>query len=238
MVGDQILVRGYENGQRYTNREIFHPTLFVPSKKDSKYKTLNGESVEPVKPGTIRETRDFIKKYDGVDGFKMYGFERFIYQYISEQYPEEEVSFDISKINLVTIDIEVKLEYGFPDVENVAEEILLITIQDYNTKKIITWGQGPFNNTQSNVEYRQYPDEKTLLGAFMDWWMNNTPDVVTGWNCELYDIPYITGRIRRVLGEKLMKRLSPWGLVTQDEIFIRAGNRLSLTSVVFLFSTT
>ena len=108
MVGDQILVRGYENGQRYSNREIFHPTLFVPSKKDSKYKTLNGESVEPVKPGTIRETRDFIKKYDGVDGFKMYGFERFIYQYISEQYPEEEVSFDISKINLVTIDIEVK----------------------------------------------------------------------------------------------------------------------------------
>ena len=226
MVGDQILVRGYENGQRYSNREIFHPTLFVPSKKDSKYKTLNGESVEPVKPGTIRETRDFIKKYDGVDGFKMYGFERFIYQYISEQYPEEEVSFDISKINLVTIDIEVKAEYGFPDVENVAEEILLITIQDYNTKKIITWGQGPFNNTQSNVEYRQYPDEKTLLGAFMDWWMNNTPDVVTGWNCELYDIPYITGRIRRVLGEKLMKRLSPWGLVTQDEIFIRGRKQI------------
>ena len=221
MVGDQILVRGYENGQRYSNRELFRPTLYVDSKKKSKYRTLNGDTVEPIKPGTIRETRDFIKKYDGVDGFRLYGFERFIYQYIAEQYPEEEIKFDISKINLVTIDIEVKAEYGFPDVENVAEEILLISIQDYNTKHIITWGVGQFNNKQENVEYRSYPDEFGLLNAFIQWWMDNTPDVVTGWNCELYDIPYLTGRIKRVLGEKLMKRLSPWGLVTQDEIFIR-----------------
>ena len=48
----------------------------------------------------------------------------------------------------------------------------------------------------------------------------NTPEVVTGWNIELYDIPYLSRRLERVLGEKLMKRLSPWGLVTEDEIYI------------------
>ena len=147
MVGDNFLVRGYENGKHFAIREKFYPTLFVPSKKKTKYKTLDGEHVESVEPGTVRDCREFIKKYDGVENFKIYGNDRYIYQYISEKYPEQEIKFDISKIKLFSLDIEVKSENGFPDVESAAEEILLITIQDYTTKKIITWGQGPFNNT-------------------------------------------------------------------------------------------
>ena len=224
MVGNQILVRGYENGQRYTHRDVYNPTLFVSSKKKSKYRTLSGEYVEPVKPGTIRETRDFISKYNDVDGFDVFGFERFIYQYISDNYPEDQIEFDISKIKLVTIDIETKSENGFPDVESASEEVLLITIQDYTTKEIITWGTGPFNNTHDNVDYRQCNDEHHLLSSFIQWWIENTPDVVTGWNCEFFDIPYIAGRLNRVLGAKLMKRLSPWGLVTQNEV-VKMGRK-------------
>ena len=129
MVGDNFLVRGYENGRHFATREKFYPTLFVPSKKKSKYKTLEGEYVEPVEPGTVRESREFIKRYDGVEGFKVYGNERFIYQYISENYPEDEIKFDTSKIKITTIDIEVKSENGFPDVESAAEEILLIKVK-------------------------------------------------------------------------------------------------------------
>ena len=218
MVGNQMLVRGYENGRTFINRENFQPTLYVPSKKKSKYKTLSGDPVEPVNPGSIKETRDFIKKYDGLDGFQIFGQERFIYQYISDMYPEDNIEFDMSKINVVTIDIEVASEQGFPDIFSVAEEILLITIQNYNTKDIITWAcRGPFNNKQSNVKYRQFSDEKTMLNDFIHWWMEHTPDVVTGWNCEGYDIPYIVRRMDRILGEKLMRRLSPWGLVTERE---------------------
>ena len=224
MVGNQILVRGYENGKRYTHRDVYNPTLFVSSKKKSNYRTLSGEYVEPVKPGTIRETRDFISKYNDVDGFDVFGFERFIYQYISDNYPEDQIEFDISKIKLVTIDIETKSENGFPDVESASEEVLLITIQDYTTKEIITWGTGPFNNTHDNVDYRQCNDEHHLLSSFIQWWIENTPDVVTGWNCEFFDIPYIAGRLNRVLGAKLMKRLSPWGLVTQNEV-VKMGRK-------------
>ena len=221
MVGDQILIRGYEDGKRYSNREIYKPTMFVSSKRETKYKTLTGDYVEPIKPGTIKETREFISKYDGVDGFKLYGFERFIYQFISDNYPEDQIEFDISKIKLVTIDIETKSENGFPDVESASEEILLVTIQDYTTKEIITWGTRPFNNTHDHVDYRLCNDENHLLNSFIQWWIENTPDVVTGWNCEFFDIPYITGRLNRVLGSKLMKRLSPWGLVTQSDIVVR-----------------
>ena len=221
MVGDQILIRGYEDGKRFSNRDVYKPTMFVSSKRETKYKTLTGDYVEPVKPGTIKETREFISKYDGVDGFKLYGFERFIYQFISDNYPEDQIEFDISKIKLVTIDIETKSENGFPDVESASEEILLVTIQDYTTKEIITWGTRPFNNTHDNVDYRLCNDEHHLLNSFIQWWIENTPDVVTGCNCEFFDIPYITGRLNRVLGSKLMKRLSPWGLVTQSDIVVR-----------------
>ncbi len=229
MVGDNFLVRGYENGKHFATREKFYPTLFVSSNKKTKYKTLEGEYVEAVKPGTVRESRDFIKKYDGVEGFKVFGNERFIYQYISDKYPEEEIKFDINKIKISTLDIEVKSENGFPDVESAAEEILLISLQDYNTKQIRTWGLGRFDNKQDNVIYKSFKTEYELLLDFINWWMveENTPEVVTGWNSELYDIPYLTRRLDRILGEKLMRRMSPWGLVTEREIHIMGRKQIS-----------
>ena len=227
MVGDQFLVRGYEDGRHFMTREKFSPTLFVSSNKKTFYRTLTGEYVEPIKPGTVRDCREFIKKYDGVEGFKIYGNERFIYQYISDKYTEEEIKFDINKIKLVTIDIEVASENGFPDVESAAEEVLLITIQDYTTKEIVTWGKGPFKLNKGNVYYKQFNNEYDLLNDFIAWWIDNTPEVVTGWNSKLYDIPYIVRRMDRVLGEKLMKRLSPWGLVTEQEFFVNGRKQIS-----------
>ena len=229
MVGDNFLVRGVENGRHFATREKFYPTLFVPSKSKSKYKTLEGEYVESVEPGSVRDCREFIKRYDGVENFKIYGNDRYIYQYISEKYPEDEIKFDVSKIKITTIDIEVKSENGFPDVESAAEEILLITLQDYNTKQIRTWGLGPFNNKQENVIYKSFRTEYELLNDFINWWMieDNTPEVITGWNSTLYDIPYLCRRLERILGEKLMRRMSPWGLVTEREIHIMGRRNIT-----------
>ena len=137
MVGDHFLVRGYENGRHFATREKFYPTLFVPSNKKSKYKTLEGEYVESVEPGTVRDCRDFIKKYEGVENFKIYGNDRYIYQYISEMYPEEEIKFDTSKIKISTIDIEVASENGFPDVESAAEEVLLLLYRTIILNKFV-----------------------------------------------------------------------------------------------------
>ena len=221
LIGNQFLVRGYENGKYVMKREEWKPTLFVPSKRKSEYRTLEGEYVEAIQPGFVRDCREFYDKYKEVENFRIYGNERYVYQYISDNYPQEHLEFDIRKIKLYTIDIETKSEEGFPDVESANEEVLLITLQDFNTKQITTWGVGPFNNKQDNVNYLQFADEHSMLSAFINWWMEYTPDVVTGWNCEFFDLPYLAGRISRILGEKLMKRLSPWGLVTQTEMFVQ-----------------
>ena len=127
----------------------------------------------PVHPGTIKECREFLKKYDEVDNFNVYGNERFIFQFIADNYPGD-IKFDTSKMKIVTVDIEVESEMGFPDPESAAEEVLLITVQDYNTKKIITWGQtkhGEFTNKQENVDFRPCHDEYHPLNSFLDWWI-------------------------------------------------------------------
>ena len=226
LIGNQFLVRGVENGNRFEFRDEFFPTLYVKSKKKTKYRTLSGDNVDEVHPGTVRDCREFYKKYDEVDGFEIYGNDRYIYQYISEKYPEDEIKFDISQIKLVTLDIETTAEYGFPDVESAQEEILAITIQDYTTKKIITWGVKPFANKQENVTYHHCHTEHELLNHFINYWMQDVPDVVTGWNIQMFDIPYICKRLNRVLGEKLMKRFSNWGLVTEGEIYVQGRKQI------------
>lgn len=227
LIGNQFLIRGYENGKHITHREEWKPTLFVPSKRKTKYKTLEGDSVEPIQPGFVRDCREFYKKYDEVENFKIYGNDRYVYQYISEKYPEDHIQFDIKKIRLITIDIEVAAESGFPDVENVAEELLLISLQDYATKKVTTFGSRPFVNKDPNVTYILCNDEVHLLRSFLAYWRKNLPEVITGWNSQMYDIPYLAGRINRILGEKSMKDLSPWGLVSQDEVYISGRKNIT-----------
>ena len=230
MIGNNFLVREVVNGKREIYKEEYSPTLFVKSNKKTKYKTLDGESVEPVKPGTVRDCREFYKKYDGVDGFKIFGNNRYIFQYLSDKYPQDEVKFDISQINLVTMDIEVKAEQGFPDPESCSEEMLTISLQDYATKKITTWGRKPYVPTQDNVTYYHFSDEIEMLNSFLYHWSKNPPDVITGWNVRLYDIPYLCGRISRIMGDKKCKLLSPWGLVSQDEIYI-SGRRYNVYDI-------
>ena len=224
---NEILVRGYEDGKHFATREEFYPTFFVPSKKETEYKTLDGKFVEPIKPGKISECKDFVDRYSGVEGFNIYGNDRYVAQYISEKYPEDEIKFDINKIKLVTIDIEVAAESGFPDVFNCAEELLAITLQDYTTKKLTCFASRPFNNTRDDVKYVLCHDEFDLINRFLDWWQTNTPEVITGWNCEMYDIPYIVGRIGRLMGDKVVRKLSPWDNVRTREITVHGRKQLT-----------
>jgi DNA polymerase elongation subunit (family B) len=75
--------------------------------------------------------------------------------------------------------------------------------------------------------YVECRDEIDLIQHFLAFWERETPDVITGWNCELYDIPYIAGRIDRILGEKEARRLSPWGNIRRKELVIKGREQIS-----------
>jgi DNA polymerase elongation subunit (family B) len=223
-----MLVRGYDNGEYFQIEEDYQPTLFVPSKKKTKYRTLDGYPVEPIQPGKISDCKEFLDKYSKVEGFTVYGNDNYKAQYISDKYPEEEIKFDITKIRLFTIDIEVSAEGGFPNVFDCAEEILTITLQNYATKQIVCFANArQYENTRKDVAYVRCSDEIDLVHRFLAFWQQNTPDAITGWNCELYDIPYIAGRIERILGEKEARRLSPWGNIRRKELVIQGREQIS-----------
>ena len=219
LAGNVILYRGYENGQQVQFRTQFSPTLFVPSKKDEKYQTLEGENVKPIKFESARDAREFIQKYEDVENFKVYGYERFVYQYISENFVEE-VEYNINQMKIYALDIEVQCENGFPNVEEAAEEMLSITIKDMVTKQYYCWATREFEAPEG-VETNIFWTEHEMLNHFIGWWAENTPDILTGWNVNLYDVPYIARRVNRVLGEKWMKSLSPWNRANEREIYVQ-----------------
>tara|TARA_B100000035_G_scaffold29443_1_gene22620 strand:- start:15212 stop:17539 length:2328 start_codon:yes stop_codon:yes gene_type:complete len=179
--------------------------------------------MSPVVQDGARRAREFIAKYKDVDGFEVHGYERFVYQWISEKYPER-MKFNLRTMKIYTIDIEVECENGFPDTEAAAEKLLLITVKDLSSGKFITWGT---REAKIDTEYRCFWTEQEMLTDFHKWWVDNTPDIVTGWNCNLYDIPYICRRIERVMGEKWMKSLSPWGKVNMREVYIQGRRNLA-----------
>ena len=219
LAGDTILYRGYENGKSVQYRASFSPTLYVLSNKKEKFKTLDGRSVTPVKFGAAREARDFIKQYDEVQNFEVHGYERFVYQYIREEFPNE-VDYNIDQMKIYALDIEVQCENGFPNVEEAAEEMLSITIKDMVTKKYYSWTTREFD-APDGLELNVSWTEQEMLTNFLKWWAENTPDILTGWNVNLYDMPYIARRINRVLGEKWMKSLSPWNRANEREVYVQ-----------------
>jgi DNA polymerase elongation subunit (family B) len=229
--GNRLLVRGYENGNRYNVRVPFNPTMYLPTKNYSEWRTLEGECVEPHKFGSIAEARDFVKQYKEVEDFQVYGNSRFLYQYIAEQHTEDQIKFDSTKIRVFTIDIETAAENGFPDIESADQEILAISIKDSFSGRITVFGARAFDNKDSMVDYMHFRSEESMLGAFLDFWQENYPDVITGWNVQLFDMPYIHNRITRVLGDKFVKLLSPWRLVSQREIFIKGRKQFAIDTL-------
>ena len=219
LAGDTILYRGYQDGDPVQFRTKFSPTLYVPSKKNERYKTLDGRSVAPMEFLTARDAREFIKKYDGVENFEVHGYERFVYQYIRREFPGE-VDYSINQMRIFALDIEVQCENGFPDVEAAAEEMLSITIKDMVSKEFFVWAVREFE-VPDGVKAFIYDTEREMLTHFIRWWVENTPDILTGWNVNLYDVPYIARRVNRILGEKWMKSLSPWNRANEREVYVQ-----------------
>ena len=215
----KLFVRGIHEGQEFQEKIDFQPTFFTLTNKESKHRNLQGQYLQPTQFDSIVKAREFRKSYDNSNS-PIYGMERFAYQYIANEYPEE-LDWHKDKIKIFTIDIETSCEEGFPDVDNPVEELLCLTVKNQTNKQIITWGTGDFKTDREDITYVRCNSEKELIKEFMSFWMKNYPDIITGWNCKFFDIPYLLGRISRLTDNKVIRKLSPWGLVEQKEVVVR-----------------
>ncbi len=227
MRGD-ILLRGFKDGQRVEERIPYKPYLFIPTKDQSEYKTLEGKSVERVDFDTPTEARDFISRYKDVRGFSLFGMERFVYTYLHDNFPGE-VQYDPELIRVGVLDIEVEHENGFPDIQ--LADRLITAISMRVAGKTYAWGYGDFKTDDPNVVYHKAPDEKALLRDFITIWKKCSLDVVTGWNVEFFDVPYLINRIRAVLGTDEAKLLSPWNILQDKTVFTMGKDQQSFVPV-------
>lgn len=223
--GNELLVRGVENGRRFNKSVRYKPHLFVPAPagQETPFRTLEGKPVAKVTFDSIREARDFVESYKDVANYTVYGHDRFIYPYILETYGKE-IEFDPEQIVVANIDIEADSSDGFPDVETANREITAITMQ--RSGRTFAFGCGDFDVKDTGVEYFKCEDEKDLLLKFLDIWCQEYPDVMTGWYIDFFDVPYIINRITRLFGEDMAKRLSPWGKLEEKKIQIRGEDRV------------
>jgi len=222
--GNKLLVRGVKNGNPYKTRLDFSPTLYIKSNKETEWRTLFDEPVSEVKFADINEAREFIEKYKEIESFNIYGNANYAHQYISDNYSND-IRWDVEKIKTYSIDIEVGAEFGFPSVAAASEEVLLITLQNNFTKEITTFGSRPFIG-EENVNYILCSNESHLLKEFVIFWNNVSPDIITGWNVNFFDIPYLVRRIEKVLGNSLAKKLSPWEVVNERKIHVKGNEEI------------
>ena len=221
--GNQLLVRAVENGVRSNFKVKYEPTLFVPVQKETGWTTLDGKNVNPMKFLTIKEAKEFVERYESQPHL-VYGLTNFPYTYIADKYPKQ-IEFDSSQMRIVTIDIEVECENGFPHAQQALEPMLSITIKNHDTGRIKVWGLHDYHNDREDVQYIKCQNERELLIQFLSWWESDHPDIITGWNTEFFDIPYLCNRIKSVLGEDAMKRLSPWGVVNSRMVGSNFGKK-------------
>ena len=208
--GNNILYRGIQNGRRVRMKVQYSPTLFLPTKKPTEFKTLFGESLEAMRFESIREARDFVKRYDGVENFKIFGNDRYEYAFIADEF-KAQIEWDQNHLSVAIIDIEVGSENGFPDPYRASEPITAIAIRQLNGG-ITVYGCGDYE-VQGEETYIKCEDEIALCKRFLKDWQDNYPDIITGWNTEFFDIPYLVNRFKNLLGEDEMRKLSPWNNV-------------------------
>ncbi len=131
--------------------------------------------------------------------------------------------FDIKHNRWVDVRISsyiLDIDYG--DVREAPKEINAITI-NFNHHHYVL-GLYPWTSEESDVTYIHCKDEIELLNKFINLMAKIDPDIVTGWNSNGYDIPYITNRCLRILGEARTNALSPWGII-EKRVFVNDKGR-------------
>jgi DNA polymerase elongation subunit (family B) len=215
--GNNLLVREVVDGERVNTRVKYKPTLYAAAQKTTPFTTLKGAYVKPVEFNSIKQAKEWIEGYSNQPELAC-GQTMFAYSYIADQFPNF-VKWGTDNILIVTIDIETECENGFPDPHKAVDPLISITIKNHQTKKIMVWGVGKFNNTRDDVTYVECDTEGKLIQEFLTFWQAYYPDIITGWNTEFFDIPYICNRIKNLFGEDEVKRLSPWKSVFSKKVF-------------------
>lgn len=118
-------------------------------------------------------------------------------------------------------DIEVSMANGIPDTRNPNNEVTSIAVYDPMTQKysVIVLDKAMLYENRSTTEVDTIfcATEADLLHKFITLYEEIQPTIITGWNSNGFDVPYLYNRIRQVCGNSIANKLSPIGKVKYSE---------------------
>jgi len=219
---NEVAVSGYRNGKKFNEKIPYKPFLFVPH-KDGDYQTVTGKKLRRMDFDSIASARDLTNRYKDVGNFNIFGLMNYPYVYIYENY--KKIEFDPDLLRVGNLDIETDSENGYGDAQLANREIISITVKLHGSKRVDVIGLKPYQTKEKelldagwDIKYHQCSNERELLLTFITLWEKYAFDVITNWNGEMFDIPYIIKRIEQTLTEEHAKRLSPFRKIEKNKI--------------------
>lgn len=214
------------NGKRIfrTYDPDWHFFIDDPDGKDT---TIYGTSVSRINPRSMSE-RGMLRKR-----FYQRQWESDV-NILNRCLEQEYASGVTPKLNTTFFDIEVAFdrELGYAEPEDAFNPITAISLYNEWSSQMVCLAVPP--RTLSVDEAKKIAgevenvyvceDEKTLLSIFLE--LIEDTDVLTGWNSELYDIPYIVNRIIRKLGRAETRRICLWNQSPKYKRFERYGKEV------------
>jgi DNA polymerase elongation subunit (family B) len=239
-VGDDLYVRGFdEDGKEVSESIPYTPTLYVEHHKNYGYRSIYGKNLKPIEFHSIKEATEFADQHKN-SNLKLYGNPNYHSQYIIENFSDSVDLWKRKDIRVFNIDIEVTSTEGFPTPDKAAFPITAICIHDSKSDRFVTFGYNETLGQEWNRENSELPNEllekvvyidctneQDLLRKFVDFWQKFPPNIVTGWNIETFDMPYIFNRLSNVGLNP--KKLSPRGIARLRTFEAGFGEQQAIT---------
>ena len=208
-IGQNVCIRARAaDGRAYHIKTPYRPTYYLPVDIHTGETSFDGRPLLPQQCESIREGRQFLSEHSDA-----YGNIQCEYMVLSDVYGGTDIVPDMDRLYIWNIDIEVDSEVDFAPVEDPHNAVTAITVmwRHMGQRGTVVYGLKPYV-AAADVTYTCYETEEKLLAAFLvDWCGNNDyPDIITGWNVQFFDIPYLVNRVRRVLGTTNANRFSPY----------------------------
>ncbi len=137
-------------------------------------------------------------------------------QFIATTY-RKDIKIQKEGLKIWNFDIEVYSDSGFPHANLAQHPVNAITIHEINSDTYQVFSLKDYTDERKNVNYTKCSSENDLLNKFLDFFQQEKPAILTGWNINLFDIPYLVNRINRILEPNDVKKMSRDGIIKQHE---------------------
>lgn len=206
----KIIYWEYSDGVKH-QCETDMPLYFFIEDKDGEYKTIHGKTAKKLEFTKWKQFKEKRLKYQEY-GVKMYESDISLQtKFICNHYYGQTLKAP-KEFNTFFIDIEVHIDHGFPHPTDALGKITLITIYSTRDKKFYVFAEKDFDatfiKTKLGFEYQKriHISEEDLLRDFITFIRNEHPDIISGWNSQDYDLPYIVNRARKILDPEIYER--------------------------------